>query len=311
MTHDGEFSSCRNLDFLLDRCRDGKRMRIAAVCAQDEDVLVALNEARRQGIVEGVLVGDRAKIERVAGTVGVDAGAFEIVHEPGEADAAERAVRMVAEGRADTLMKGMVKTATLLKAVLNKEWGLRSGALLSHLFLFYIPKMGRFYGLTDGGINTYPDLQAKVGILENAVNCYHALGCVCPRVAALSAVEVVNPDMPCTLDAAALAQMSRRGQIKGCVVDGPFALDNAISVEAAKHKGIESEVAGNADILLVPDIEAGNMMAKAIVYFARNKTAGLVLGAKAPVVLTSRTDTAETKLLSIASAVALAAHQGR
>jgi phosphate butyryltransferase len=300
MTHDGEFSSCRNLDFLLDRCRDGKRMRIAVVCAQDEDVLVALDEARRQGIVEGVLVGDQAKIEKIAGTVGVDSGAFEIVHEPGEAGAAERAVRMVAEGRADTLMKGLVKTATLLKAVLNKEWGLRSGALLSHLFLFYIPKMGRFYGLTDGGINTYPDLHAKVGIIENAVKCYHALGCARPRVAALAAVEVVNPDMPCTLDAAALTQMQRRGQIKGCLVDGPLALDNAVSEEAARHKGIDSDVAGKADILLVPDIEAGNLLGKTMLYLTGGDGAGVILGAKVPVVLTSRIDSARTKLLSIA-----------
>jgi phosphate butyryltransferase len=155
----------------------------------------------------------------------------------------------------------------------------------------------------------YPDLATKVDILNNTVDLAHAFGIDMPKVAVLAAVEVVNPDMPCTLDAATLSQMYRRKQIKGCIVDGPFALDNAISEESARHKGIESEVAGKADILLVPDIEAGNMMAKAIVYFSNSKTAGLVLGAKAPVVLTSRSDTAETKLLSIASAVALSAHQ--
>jgi phosphate butyryltransferase len=153
----------------------------------------------------------------------------------------------------------------------------------------------------------YPDLPAKVSIVENVVKVAHSFGISCPKVAALAAVEVVNPDMPPTLDAAALVQMNRRGQIKGCVIDGPLALDNAVSEEAARHKGIVSDVAGHADILMVPDIEAGNMMAKAIIYFAKGKTAGLVVGAKAPIVLTSRSDSAETKLLSIASAVAMAA----
>jgi len=184
--------------------------------------------------------------------------------------------------------------------------GLRTGNLLSHLFLFEVPRLGKVIGLTDGGLNTYPGLQEKVAIVNNAVSCYHALGVDTPKVAALAAVEVVNPDMPCTLDAAALVQMNRRNQIKGCIIDGPLALDNALSVEAAKHKGIVSEVAGSPDILLVPDIEAGNLLGKVILFMANGAGAGVVLGAKVPVVLTSRGDTARTKALSIALGAVLA-----
>jgi phosphate butyryltransferase len=286
--------------------------KISVALAEDAEVMEAVEDARKNGIATAVLVGNAVKIADVAAKLGIDLANYEVVDERGNENAvALKAVELVSSGSADILMKGMIKTANFLRGVLNKEKGLRSGALISHVYIHQVEGYDRVFFICDPAFNMYPDLQAKVNILNNTVELAHAFGIANPKVAVLGAVEVVNPDMPCTLDAAALAQMSRRGQIKGCVVDGPFALDNAISVEAAKHKGIESEVAGNADILLVPDIEAGNMMAKAIVYFARNKTAGLVLGAKAPVVLTSRTDTAETKLLSIASAVALAAHQGR
>jgi phosphate butyryltransferase len=228
------------------------------------------------------------------------------VEEPDEARAAELAVRAVSSGEADLLMKGNVKTATLLKAVLNKEWGLRSGSLLSHVFLFEIPKVGKVFCMTDGGMSMYPDLTAKKGIIENAVECYHKLGVECPRVAALAAVEVVNQDMPCTIDAAVLTQMNRRGQIKGCIVDGPLALDNAVSEESARHKGIVSDVAGKADILLVPDIEAGNLMGKVMIYMSGGRGAGVIVGARKPIVLTSRFDNVETKLLSIAFGAVLA-----
>lgn len=292
--------SWTSLQFLLDRCRDGRKMRVVAVCAQDEDVLSALDRAAREGIVDGVLVGSKPKIEQAASALGISLAPFEIVDAPTEYEASEQAVRLVSSGAADTLMKGMVKTATLLKAVLNKEWGLRSGELLSHLFLMEIPKLKRVVGHTDGGINLYPDLKTKVGILTNAVDCYHKLGVACPKVAVLGAVEVVNPDMPCTLDAAALVQMNRRGQIKGCLVDGPLALDNAVSAEAAKHKGIVSDVAGCADIFMVPNIDAGNLLGKVMLYMTGGVGAGVILGARKPVILTSRFDSAETKLCSIA-----------
>ena len=290
-----------NLDFLMDLCASGKKMTIAVACPYGDDALAAVCAARDRNLVNSVLVGDAARIRVLAEKDGLSLHDIEIVDEKADDLAVEKSVKMVSGGDADLLMKGLVKTATLLKSVLNKEWGLRAGSLLSHLFLQEITVMGgRIFGLTDGGMNMYPDLQTKVGIIENAVECYHKIGVACPMIAALAAVEVVNPDMACTLDAAALAKMSDRGQIKGCVVDGPFALDNAVSEEAAKTKGIRSPVAGNADILLVPNIECGNLVGKVMTYLAKERGAGVVLGARKPIVLTSRFDSMETKLLSIA-----------
>lgn len=290
-----------NLDFLMDLCASGRKMTIAVACPYGDDALAAVCAARDANLVNSVLVGDAARIRVLAEKDGLSLDGVEIVDEKADDLAVEKSVKMVSGGDADLLMKGLVKTATLLKSVLNKEWGLRAGSLLSHLFLQEITVMGgRIFGLTDGGMNMYPDLQTKVGIIENAVECYHKIGVACPMIAALAAVEVVNPDMACTLDAAALAKMSDRGQIKGCVVDGPFALDNAVSEEAAKTKGIRSPVAGNADILLVPNIECGNLVGKVMTYLAKERGAGVVLGARKPIVLTSRFDSMETKLLSIA-----------
>jgi phosphate butyryltransferase (EC 2.3.1.19) len=251
--------------------------------------------------VKTVLVGDGSRIRALAEHDGCDLSGVDIVDEKNEEKAVELSVRMVSSGEADLLMKGLVKTSTLLKAVLDKEWGLRTGSLLSHLFLFEIPAMNRrVIGISDGGMNTYPDLNAKAKIIENAVACYHKIGVPQPRIAALAAVEAVNPDMQATLDAAALAKMNERGQIRGCIVDGPLALDNAVSEESAKIKGISSPVAGNADMLLVPDIESGNFVGKVLLYMTGGKGAGVILGARKPIVLTSRFDSMETKLLSIA-----------
>jgi len=288
------------LDFLVERSRSGKAVVLAVAAPHGEDILEAVDEAREKGVASPILFGDRARIEKVASEFSIDTSSWPVVQEADEGRAAELAVKAVSSGEADLLMKGNVKTATLLKAVLNKEWGLRSGSLLSHVFLFEIPRMGRVFCLTDGGMSMYPDLEAKKAIIENAVECYHRLGVDRPRVAVLAAVETVNQDMPCTVDAAALTQMNRRGQIKGCLVDGPLALDNAVSEVAAKHKGIVSEVAGRADILLVPDIEAGNLMGKVMLYMSGGRGAGVVVGARKPIVMTSRFDNAETKLLSIA-----------
>lgn len=300
----------RSLTELLDYAREVGPMTISVACAEDAEVLEAVEAARKEGVSKAYLAGDADKIKKAAESVGVDVSNFEIVDDKGgEASASLKAVELVSSGKADILMKGMVKTANFLRAVLNKEKGLRSGALLSHVYIHEIENYDRIFFISDPAFNMYPDLQGKVSIVENVVKLAHAFGIQTPKVAALAAVEVVNPDMPPTLDAAMLTQMNRRGQIKNCIIDGPLALDNAVSVESAKHKGIVSDVAGYADILLVPNIDSGNMLAKAIVYFARNKTAGIVLGAKAPIVLTSRADSSEAKLLSIASAVALAAFQ--
>ena len=302
----------RTLTELLEYARGVGPMTISVACAEDAEVLEAVEEARKGGVAKAILVGDEEQIKKAAAGIGVDTANYEIVDEKGgEAAASLKAVELVSSGRAQILMKGMVKTANFLRAVLNKEKGLRSGALLSHVYIHQIENYDRIFFISDPAFNMYPDLQGKVNIVENVVKLAHAFGVECPKVAALAAVEVVNSEMPPTLDASLLTQMNRRGQIKNCVIDGPLALDNAVSEESARHKGIVSEVAGRADILLVPNIESGNMLAKAIVYFARNKTAGIVLGARAPIVLTSRSDSSETKLLSIASAVALAAFQNK
>lgn len=302
----------RSLQELREYARHVGPMKLSIACAEDEDVLEAVEAARKLGIADALLVGDGGKIEETARSLGIDLSNYEVVDEKGgEAVASLKATELVSSGNADVLMKGMVKTANFLRGVLNKEKGLRTGSLLSHVYIHEIEGYDRLFFVADPAFNMYPDLQAKVGIIENTVHLAHAFGIDCPKVALLAAVEVVNPDMPPTVDAAILTQMNRRGQIEGCIVDGPLALDNAVSEASAKHKGIVSDVAGHADILIVPNIETGNCMSKAIIYFARNETAGLVLGAKAPIVLTSRADSPETKLFSIASAVVLAAFSNR
>lgn len=278
---------------------------MAVAAAQDGDVLTALDEARRQGIVEPLLVGKRRSIEALCDDLGLDLGSCEIVDEVDDEVASRRAVSLAASGEAQLVMKGQVKTATLLRAVLDKQEGLRTGSVLSHLFLLEIPRLRAVFAITDGGLNTYPTLEEKVHIIENAVACYRRLGVERPRVAALAAVETVDPAMACTVDAAALTQMNRRGQIANCLIDGPLALDSAVSPRSARLKGIESDVAGGADILLVPHIEAGNLVGKVALSLIGARGAGTVLGAKVPVVLTSRTDSVETKLLSIALGVLL------
>jgi phosphate butyryltransferase len=303
----------RSLTELLSYARDVGPMTVSVACADDAEVLEAVEAARKEGVAKAILVGDADRIAKTASSVSVDLRHFEIADEKGgEAEASLKAVEIVSSGRAEILMKGMVKTANFLRAVLNKEKGLRSGSLLSHVYLHHVGHFDRIFFVSDPAFNMYPDLQAKISIIENVVKLAQSFGVETPKVAAVAAVEVVNPEMPPTVDAALLTQMNRRGQIQGCLIDGPLALDNAVSEESARHKGIVSDVAGRADILLVPDIDAGNMLSKTIIYFAKDsKTAGLVLGAKAPIVLTSRADTSETKLLSIASGVALAAFRKR
>ncbi len=307
-----EMEQIRTLDALLEYAKKVGPKKISVACAEDAEVMEAVENARKAGVANAFLVGNADKIKEVADKLGIDLANYEVVDEKGgEAAAALKAVELVSSGEAQIVMKGMVATANFLRGVLNKEKGLRSGKTLSHVYIHQIKGYDRIFFISDPAFNMYPDLKIKIDIIKNVVELAHAFGVTCPKVAALAAVEVVNADMPPTMDAAILTQMNRRGQIKGCLIDGPLALDNAISPESAHHKGIKSDVAGYADILHVPNIDAGNMLAKAIVYFSDNKTAGIVLGATAPIILTSRADSAETKLLSIASAVALAAHQGK
>ena len=295
----------KSLDFLMDKCVERGLKRIAVTCPYGEDTLGAVCEAHKIGIVEAILVGQADKIRGKASEMELSLEGISIIDEKDDYSATDRTVKMVSSGEADLLMKGLVKTAVLLRSVLNKDWGLRSGSLLSHLVLVEIGPLGRVLGVTDGGMNMYPDLNAKAQIIQNAVGCYHSLGIDRPKVAVLAAVEAVNPDMPATLDAAALTLMASRGQITGCLVDGPLALDNAVCPEAAAIKGIESPVAGKADLLMVPDIESGNMVGKTAMFLAGCRTAGVILGATRPIVMTSRFDSMDTKLLSIALGAAV------
>jgi phosphate butyryltransferase len=290
---------------LHDRARKGSARTIAVPWPHDEDVLVSLDRAAQAGLVRPLLAGRRSVIESVRERLGLRGLDEDLVECASEAEAVETAVRKVAAGEAQMLMKGLVSTSLFLRGVLNKEAGLRQKALLSHVALFETPAPERLVLFTDVAMNIAPDLGQKVQILENAVDLAHRLGIERPRVAAIAAVETVTADMPATLDAAALAKMSDRGQIKGCVVDGPLALDNALSVEAARHKGITSPVAGAADVLLLPDIEAGNVLYKIMGLMGGRPMAAILVGASAPVVLTSRADSDQTKFNSIALAAAI------
>lgn len=281
--------------------------RIAVAAAQDEEVLTAVEAARVAGIADAILIGDRAAMEKIAAREGIDLSNYEVVDEVDLTKAAAAAVARVRGGDAAFVMKGILDTAIILKAVLNKETGLHAGRLVSHVGVVESPYYHKLFLVTDAAINIAPTLGEKVDIIRNAVDCSRALGVEMPKVALLAAVEKVNPEkMPCTADAAILTQMNRRGQIPLCVVDGPLALDNAISAEAARIKNIDSPVAGEADILVAPYIEVGNVLYKALLDLGGAKGAGLVVGAKTPIVLTSRSDTAETKLASIAFAVLVA-----
>ena len=294
----------KNFDELLEAVEAHPLRKVAVAVAQDPSVIQAVVEARRRNIAEAVLVGDAGAIRSAAESAGMGLEGLEVMDEPDPIAAVAAATRIVSTGKADILMKGYVHTDDFLRGVLDKDHGLRTGAIMSHVFVVEMRPWDRLVFITDGAMNIAPDLEQKAAILLNAVYLASVFGLAEPRVAVLAAVELVNPKMPATLDAAALGTMAdRRQYMPNCIVDGPFALDNAISVRAARHKRITGPVAGRADILVVPDIEAGNILAKSLVYFGGHRIIGLLVGAKAPVVLTSRADTHEAKLLSIAGAV--------
>ncbi|KYH35244.1 phosphate acetyltransferase [Clostridium tepidiprofundi DSM 19306] len=296
----------RNFNEVLKQVKENDIKTVAVAVAQDEPVLEAIKAAHQNEIANAILVGNEEEIKNIAKKIDLKLDDIEIIHEADTRKAAIKAVECVSSGKADMVMKGLVDTATFLRAVLNKEIGLRTGKLMSHVAVFEIPKFDRLIFVTDAAFNMYPELKEKIDIVNNAVTAAHAVGIETPKVAPICAVEVVNPNMPATLDAAALSQMNARGQIKGCIIDGPLATDNALSEEAAKHKKISSPVAGKADILLMPNIEAGNVMYKTLTYTADCKNGGLLVGAAAPVIVTSRADTYETKLNSIALAALVA-----
>jgi len=276
---------------------------LAVAVAQDHTVLEAVAQAAKRNIAHAILVGDEKAIRETAEQHQIDLGESQIVHEREPTRAAAAATAMVNKGEADILMKGHIHTDDFLRAVVNRDTGLRTSALMSHVYLVEHPKRDQFLFISDGGMNIAPDLEMKAAIILNAVHTAQVFGVAEPRVAVLAAVEVVNPAMPATVHAATLAKMNDRGQFSPkCIVDGPFAFDNAISETAAKHKGIGGPVAGRADVLIVPDIEAGNQVAKSFVYMAGLTVAGLIVGAKAPIVLPSRADNAASKLASITCA---------
>lgn len=289
----------KTLKEVIEKAKTVSKKRVVVVGAEDMEALKAVSAAYDEGFVEPVLVGKKEIIEENLKELGRE---FDIIVAQTEEEAAEQGVRLVSSGAADIVMKGLIKTSKLLKAVLNKEWGLRTGSVLSHVAVIETEALDSLKIVTDGGMIIKPTLDQKVAIINNAVELAHSMGNENPNVALLAAVEVVNPDMPETMEAAIITQMNKRGQIKGCIVDGPLALDNALSEMAAKIKKIDSEVAGHADILVVPDIHAGNILGKSAIYLANGKIAGLVLGAKAPIVIVSRADTAESKLASLALA---------
>lgn len=280
---------------------------ISVACSQDKEVLIAVDRAKKEGIANAILVGDIEKTNTIANELNIDLSGYDLIDEKDLTQASLKAVSLVSEGKADMVMKGLVDTSIILKAVLDKEVGLRTGKVLSHVAVFDVNGYDRLFFITDAAMNLAPDLQTKKQIIENACIVAHALDIEQPKVAAICAKEKVNPKMPDTVDAKELEDMCKNGEIKGCIVGGPFALDNAVSEEAAKHKGMDNPIAGKADILLAPDIEAGNILYKSLVFFAESKNAGVIVGAKAPIILTSRADSEETKLNSIALGVLMAA----
>jgi len=284
--------------------KSGKK-KLAVAVAHDEHCLEAICAVNNMGLVEAVLVGDERKIHDIAKKLKLDVGGMKIIHEEVDLNSVKIAVKMVRDGQADILMKGNVPTAVFLRGVLDKENGLRKGEVLSHFALFELPTYHKLLGLTDAAMIPAPDFKTKVALTSNAVGFMNKLGYSRPKVAVLAAVEMVNESMPATIDGALLSKMAQRGQIKNCIIDGPLAYDNAVSLASAKHKGIVSEVAGDADLLIVPDIEAGNILYKAFGFSANAKLAAVVLGAAAPIVLTSRSDTEESKQASIVMAAAI------
>ncbi len=293
----------RSLKEISEAAVQRQAVKIAVAAAADLDVLTAVHDAKRAGIADAILVGDIAQTRQLLEQQGMDAALYELEHEPDPRLAARRAAALVKQGQAHVMMKGLVGTADFMRAVLDKTDGLGTGRMLSHVVAFEPGGFGRLMLLTDPAINIAPDLAQKVQIIENALQVSRALGNLQTKVAMLAAVETVTSSMKATEDAAMIAKMAERGQIKGCIIDGPLALDNAVSLAAARHKGIGGEVAGQADLLVVPNIEAGNVLYKSLVYFANTPLAGIVVGAAAPVVLTSRADSPATKLNSIALAV--------
>lgn len=277
---------------------DSKK-RVAVAAAHDEHTLEAVFRAVKDKLVEPVLIGDKEKIKKILKNLNVEFDEDSIISTNSDQEAAEKTVELINENKADFIMKGKLQTADLLKAVVNKEKGLRTGKVMSHVAILEVPTYHKLISITDGGMMMYPDVEEKKQIIENAVDVFLAMGYDCPKVAVLAAVETVNPKMPETVDADMLKKMNQEGKIKNCLVEGPISVDLTLNKESAEIKGFDSPVTGDADILIAPNITTGNIMSKAILELAHGKMAGMIVGAKVPVVLTSRGATSEEKYLSL------------
>ncbi|MDD4362613.1 MAG: bifunctional enoyl-CoA hydratase/phosphate acetyltransferase [Atribacterota bacterium] len=290
----------KTYDEIVERaCQLGPKT-IAVAKPDSIDVMFALEQARQKGMINSILVGDKEKIINIGRKLNIDLLKYEVIDTANDSDAANTAVKLVREKQAELLMKGMLGTAQILKAVLSKEIGLRTKRLLSHAYTLSLKKYNKLLTITDAAMNIAPTLEQKAQIMQNVIEICQSLEIKQPKIAALAAVEMVNPNMQATIDAACLSKMAQRGQITGAIVDGPLAFDNAVSRKAAMHKGINSSISGEIDAVLVPDIESGNILAKSLVYLADAEPAGVLLGTASPVILVSRSDTALAKVRSIA-----------
>ena len=296
----------KNLSSLVELAKSKRKRKIAVAAAGDYHVLEAISNATSQGIIEPILVGDESEIRRISKEIKFNLENISVINVPDSYEASLEATKIVGEGKAEILMKGLVSSGLLLKAVLNKQFGLRTGSLLSHVALFETPYYHKLLGVTDAAMNVDPGLEEKIDIIKNAVKVFHGLNNDNPKVAILGSVETINPKMEATMHAATISMMNYRNQIKGCIIDGPLALDGAISKKAAELKHIRSDVAGDADLILAPDINGANILYKSLNFLGGATAAAVIMGAKVPIVLTSRGDTEKSKFLSIALAAAIA-----
>jgi phosphate butyryltransferase len=290
---------------LVDMAKAKRKRKIAVAMAGDYDVLEALKNAEEYDIVDPILVGVQSKIEAISKEIGYDISKHEIINVEDRFEASLMATQLIRDGKADLLMKGLVSTGILLKAVVNKEHGLRTGSIISHVAVFETPQYHKLLGITDAAMNVAPTFEDKISIIKNAVEVFHKLGEPNPKVAVCGAVETVNQRMESTMHAATLSMMNKRDQITGCLIDGPLALDNAISKKAAQVKNIHSDVAGDVDIIVAPDINGANFLYKSLIFLGAANAAAVIMGAKVPIVLTSRADSEKIKFNSIALAAAI------
>ncbi len=295
----------KNFSDLMAKALKCSPKKIAVVAAHEREVLESVKEAHTMGLAQGVLFGDASKIQRLSEEIGMHLPYHKVIDRPDDVEATRMAVTFIREGKADILMKGKVTTPVILREALSRDRGLRNGHMLSHVALFEVPGYDRLFIMSDSGLNIMPNLEQKIGMVKNATAVAHRLGITQPKVAIVAGNESVNPDMPSSIDAALIAKMAERGQIRGCIIDGPLSLDLAVSEEAARAKAVDSEVAGHADILIMPNIDAANTLYKAVSFLFRAPINGVIVGGKAPIIITSRADLASAKLNSIALCVIL------